>query len=89
MGSFLAVFALLTGTLLVCSVPVLVVAQRRDRLDISRRFMRGAVLTGLSAGFASVGFGSLDAGFIGVVAAMTAIYVVMVVIAVIVMSRDG
>ena len=87
MGSFFAVFVLLTGTLLVCSVPVLVVAQRRDRLDVSRRFMQAAVLTGLTAGLATFAFDSIDSGFIGVVAALAAIYVVVVVIAAVVMSR--
>ena len=89
MGSLFAVFVLLTGTLLVCSVPVLVVAQRRDRLDVSRRFMQAAVLTGLVAGLATFAFDSLDSGFVGVVAALTAIYVIVVVITAMAMSRGG
>lgn len=88
MGSFFAVFVLLTGTLLVCSVPVLVVAQRRDRLEVSRRFMRAAVLIGLLAGMATFGFDRLDSGFVGLVATVTALYVAAVLISAIVMSRS-
>ena len=87
MSSFFTVFVLLTGTLLVCSVPVLVVAQRCGRLDVSRRFMRAAVLTGLTAGLSTLAVDVLDAGFFGVVALVVAVYVVAVIVAAVVMSR--
>ena len=101
MDTFIAVFALATGALMVCSVPVLVVAQRRNRLDVSRKFLWAAVSIGLFFGVSAVasdrltdecvGSGStscLDFGFTGFMFLVGVIYVVAAVAVAISLNRE-
>lgn len=88
MGQFFAVFVLATGTLLVGSVPVLVVAQRSDRLDVSRRFMGASVLIGLLAGLATLAGDTGDAGFAGALVLVCGAFFVVVLVTAVAMSRD-
>ena len=100
MGTFLAVLASVTGFLVLCSVPALVVAQRRNRFDVSRRFVRSAVAIGVFFGLSAAasdrlvgqctGSGSitcLDVGYAGLLVVVTAIYLIVALTTAIVMSR--
>lgn len=101
MGTFLAVLASVTGGLLICSVPALVVAQRRSRFDVSRRFVRAAVVIGVFFGLAAAasdrlveectGSGSiacLDVGYAGLLLLVVAVYLIVSLATAIVMSRQ-
>ena len=83
------VFVLLTATLLVCSVPALVVAQRRDRIDVTRRFVRGAILVGVGAAIATLFFDRLGSRFVGLMVTLVVLYTAAGLVAALVMSRSA
>ena len=71
-----------------CSVPVLVVAQRRERLDVSRRFMRGSIAIGLVAGTATLFVDDVGSGFVVAVLLVVLLYVATVLVAAVTLSRE-
>ena len=101
MNAFFAVAVLTTGALLVCSVPVLVVAQRRERLDVSRRFLIAAMGIGLFFGASAAAsdrlvgqcaesgsIACLDFGFTGLLFLVGVIYVIAALAAAVHLSRE-
>lgn len=101
MTGFFGVLVFVTGVLLVCSIPVFIVARRRARPRIARRFLVAAGVIGLFFAASALasdqlvddcgsagGTACFDAGFSGMLFFVVGGYVTVALVAAFVLARQ-